>query len=346
MNVIARLGRNCAPIVAAALCLMAVTAPWAALAQKPNLHKVTLVLEWTGFQPQHFGFWLAKERGWYADEGLDVDIKSSRGSAQVMQLMAGGQAEFGNMAASSLVQAKATSSTPLKMVAVFGQQDSLSMGYFQSTGIHTPKDLEGRTVGVVPGSMAYLLMPAFAEAAGFDMKKVQFRNWDFRSYYGIWGAKKVDASANYTLGSTGAYVFKKKGEIVKQFVFSDYLPLIGSGVVVDQKTIAEHPDEVRHFVDATVKAWKYLRDEPKKAVPEAAAIVKKHFDEVPPADVLAEYAYDMIPDRMRSKSTEGKPMGWSSPEDWKKMIDLLVRYDPKMKQAPKVDEVMTNEFVK
>ena len=190
-----------------------------------------------------------------------------------------------------------------------------------------------------------MLMPAFAEAAGFDMKKVHFVNWDFRSYYGIWGAKKVDASANFTLGSTGGYVFKKKGETVKQFVFSDFLPLVGSGIVVRNDTIANNPDRVRAFVQATLKAWNYLAAEPKKAVPEAAAIVKKHFEQVPPTDVLADYAYDMIPDRMRAKETEGKPIGWSSAVQWTKMIDLLKKYDPKMTRAPAVSEVMTNQFV-
>ena len=53
-----------------------------ASAESAPLKPVTLVLEWTGFQPQHFGFWIAKERGWYAAEGLDVAIKSSAGGTK------------------------------------------------------------------------------------------------------------------------------------------------------------------------------------------------------------------------------------------------------------------------
>ena len=55
-----------------------------ALAAAPQLKPVTLVLEWTGIQPQHFGFWIAKQRGWYAKEGLDVTIKNSSGSTQAI----------------------------------------------------------------------------------------------------------------------------------------------------------------------------------------------------------------------------------------------------------------------
>jgi NitT/TauT family transport system substrate-binding protein len=323
---------------AAALC--GLVAP-ASAQTKP----VTLVLEWTGVQPQHFGFWLAKERGWYAAEGLDVTIKGSGGSAQAMQILVGGQAQFGNIAAASLVQAAGKSEVPLRMLALFGQRDSLSMAYFESSGIKQPKDLEGRKLGMVPGSMAHVLWPSFAKAAGIDASKVQIVNWDFRSYYGIFGAKQVDASGNFTLGSTGQWLFKNRGETVRQFVFSDFLPLLGSGVAVRMDTLEKDPDTVRRFVRATQRAWADLAKNPKSAVPEAAAIVRKNFDEQPPAEVIAQYAYEMVPDRMVSESTRGKPMGWSNPDDWQKMIELLKAHDANMTRRPALSELMTNEYL-
>jgi NitT/TauT family transport system substrate-binding protein len=316
-----------------------------ALAAAPQLKPVTLVLEWTGIQPQHFGFWIAKQRGWYAKEGLDVTIKSSGGSAEAMQIVTGGQAQFGNVASSALVDAAGKSDLPLHMVALFGQRDSLSMAYFQSSGIKTPKDLEGRRLGIVPGSMAYILWPSFAKATGIDTSKVRVLDWNFRSYYGVFGAKQVDVSGNFTLGSTGSWLFKQKGEIVHQFVFSDYLPLLGSGIFVRNDMISKDPDTIRGFVRATQKAWAYLENDPKHALPEAAAIVHKEFDETPPADVLAEYAYEVIPSRMESAASAGKPVGWSDPAEWTKMIDLLATDDPDVKRRPKVADVMTNDFL-
>ncbi len=330
------------PLALAAAALL--LAAGAARADEP-LHKVTLVLEWTGLQPQHFGFWIAKERGWYRDEGLDVTIKGSGGSAQAMQIVTGGQAEFGNVASSALVEAAGRGEVPLKMVALFGQRDSLSMAYFESSGIKTPKDLEGRKLGIVPGSMPAILWPSFAKLNGIDTRKVQLVDWDYRSYYGIFGAKQVDASGNFTLGSTGSWLFGQKGEIVHQFVFSDYMPLLGSGVVVRTDLIKNDPDRVRRFVRATTRAWNYLATDPKDAVPEGAAIVHRTFDETPPANILAEYAYEMIPERMISPASQGKPIGWSNPEEWDKMIDLLKTYDPDMKRRPKPGDVMTNEFI-
>jgi NitT/TauT family transport system substrate-binding protein len=329
-------------IAGAALAAGVLAGAWPAVAaEKP----VTLILEWTGIQPQHFGFWIAKERGWYRDEGLDVTIKGSGGSAPAMQILVGGQAAFGNVASSALVQAAGKAEVPLRMVAVFGQRDSLSMAYFESSGIKQPKDLEGRRLGVVPGSLAHILWPSFAKATGIDMSKVQIVNWDFRSYYGIFGAKQVDASGNFTLGSTGQWLFKKKGETVRQFVLSDYLPLLGSGVVVRTDMLQKDPDTVRRFVRATQRAWTYLATEPKQAVPEASAIVRKTFDEMPPADVIADYAYEMVPDRMVSAESKGQPMGWSSAAAWEKMIELLKSHDPAMTRTPTVAELFTNTFL-
>jgi NitT/TauT family transport system substrate-binding protein len=335
MNALLALSR-----AAVAAAVVGLAAP-AQAANKP----VTLVLEWTGIQPQHFGFWIAKERGWYGDEGLDVTIKGSGGSAQAMQIVVGGQAEFGNIAAASLVQSAGKSEVPLRMLAVFGQRDSLSMAYFESSGIKSPKDLEGRKLGMVPGSMAHILWPSFAKATGIDASKVQMVNWDFRSYYGIFGAKQVDASGNFTLGSTGQWLFKKKGETVRQFVFSDYLPLLGSGIAVRTDMLKNDPDTIRRFVRATQRAWTYLATEPKKAVPEASAIVHKTFDEMPPAEIIAEYAYEMVPDRMVSPETRGKPIGWSSPADWERMVELLKSHDAAMTRKPEVAELMSNDFL-
>lgn len=316
-----------------------------AAAQPSNLKPVTIVLEWTAIQPQHFGFWLAKERGWYAEEGLDVTIRSSGGSAQAMQIVTGGQAEFGNVAASALAAAKGKGAVPLKMVAVFGQRDSLSIAYFESSGIREPKDLEGRKVGVVPGSMPHLLWPSFAETNGIDTSKVEVMHWDFRSYWGIMGAKQVDASLNFTLGSTGQHIFRQRGEIVHQFVFSDYIPLVGSGVIVRDDLLENDPDTIQRFVRATVRAWNYLAESPDEAVPEAAEIITSNLDELPPASVLAEYAYEVIPEKMTGPTTAGTPTGYSSPEEWAEMFSLLKQSDPSITNEVTPDDMMTNRFV-
>ena len=306
---------------------------------------VTLVLEWTGIQPQHFGFWLAKERGWYGAEGLDVTVKGSGGSAQAMQIVVGGQAEFGNIAASSLVQAAGKSEVPLRMVAVFGQRNSLSMAYFESSGIKQPKDLEGRKLGMVPGSMAHILWPSFAKATGIDVAKVQIVNWDFRSYYGIFGAKQVDASGNFTLGSTGSWLFKQKGETVRQFVF------VGLPAAARQRHRGAHgyaPERPRH--GAAFRARDPARvDLPCDRAEEGGARGRFHREAGIRRDAAREHHRRI---RLRDGSgphglgrDQGQAHGLVEPADWEKMIALLKGYDASMTRQPVVAELMTNDYL-
>ncbi len=345
-------GRHCggfavwrtAAVVSAAVLGLVLAAPVSA--QDKALKKVTLVVEWIGYQPQHFGFWIAKDRGWYADAGLDVTIRGSRGSGQVLQIMSGNGAEFSNVAASTFTQAMGKSKLPLKMVALWGQKDILSVAYFESTGIKSVKDFEGRRMGIVPGSMSHLIWPAFVKAAKIDPGKVKMLHWDWRSYFGIWAAKKVDISGNSALGVATPEMFKKKqGEIVKQVVFSDYLPILGPGVMVHNDTIAKDPGMVRAFVKATQRAWTYMRDDPDAATLEAAKIVSKHYEKIDPIPALASYAKEVVPGHMVSDATKGKPVGWMSPASWQKMVDLLASHDEKMTSKPAPADLMTNRFV-
>lgn len=341
-----RLGLRGAAISAIAAAALGLVLAGPAAAQSKPLKPVTLVVEWIGYQPQHFGFWLARDLGYYADEGLDVTIKGSRGSGQVLQIMAGGGAEFSNVAASTFTQAQGKAPLPMKMVALWGQKDILSVAYFQSTGIKSVKDFEGRTIGMVPGSMVHLIWPAFVKAAGIDPAKVKVQNWDFRSYYGIWAAKKVDISGNMASGTSIPYMFKKRyGETVEQVVISDYLPILGPGVMVRDETIEKDPEMVRAFVKATQRAWDYLRDKPAEATLEAGKIVSKHYEKIDPPDELAKGALQVIPSHMSIPETKGKPLGWMSPETWTKMVDLLAEFDKNMTRKPAVSELMTNRFV-
>jgi len=259
--------------------------------------------------------------------------------------MAGNGAEFSNVAASTFTQAMGKSKLPLKMVALWGQKDILSVAYFESTGIKSVKDFEGKRMGIVPGSMAHIIWPAFTKAAGIDASKVKLLHWDWRSFFGIWAAKKVDISANSALGIATPDMFKRKqGEIVKNVVFSDFLPILGPGVMVHDDTIAKNPDMVRAFVKATQKAWTYMRDDPDAATLEAAKIVSKNYEKIDPIPALASYAKEVVPGHMVSAATKGKPVGWMSPASWRKMVDLLASHDKKMTSKPALADLMTNRF--
>jgi len=305
--------------------------------------KVTMVLSWVGYQPHHMPFWLARERGWYSEQGLDVTIEDSRGYSQVMQFLAADKTEFGLVGASSLAQAAAKQNVPIKMVALVQQKENNSLRYFLSSGIRTPKDLEGRSAGLVGGSIQELLLPAFGRAAGFDASKVEVIHVDIQTSGRAFAAGQFDLT-NAAVGSADTTIYERKGTPTGQFVYADYLPLLGPGIAVTNKTLAERPALVQGFTKATQRALEYMITSPREAVLEASEVVARNVQGAPEGDLVAEAAFEAVPSLMVSKSTEGKPAGWSSPDDWRQMIELLRQYD-EFPRVPSVDELMTNQFV-
>jgi NitT/TauT family transport system substrate-binding protein len=168
---------------------------------------------------------------------------------------------------------------------------------------------------------------------------------NFRMVLSQWGAGRYEVTGNFLIGTTSGERFEKQGKKVREFVLSDYLPLIGHGIVVTDDLLASDPKTVAGFVKATQKAWAYLAKQPKVAAREAADVIVKNVEKSPPPATMVKYALKVIPSRMFSPSTRGKPLGWSNPDDWQKMIDVLAAND-KLKRKPKVSDVVTNRFVK
>jgi NitT/TauT family transport system substrate-binding protein len=304
---------------------------------------VTVVLDWIPYQPHHYAFWLAKDRGWYKDAGVDVKITNVMGSNSVIKAIVGGQGDIGLTSSAAFTKAVAEQKVPLKMVAVFHQKDVLSLRYFKKSGIKSPKDLEGKTVGLVTGSLAQTLWPAFARVSGVDAGKVNIVNTDWHSFNSALVTGKIDAT-NSALGLSQNITLGREGKTVGEFVFSDFMPIMGHGLIVSNDMLAKNAASVQAFVKATQRAWAYLEKDPKKGVMEAAAVVRKNVEKAPPEDLLIESGLMVIPSQLRQSSTQGKPLGWSSPSDWEKMVSLLVDAF-KLSRKPGVDELFTNKFV-
>ena len=156
-------------------------------------------------------------------------------------------------------------------------------------------------------------------------------------------SKQFDVSLNYVTGNRTDLILEKGGEKAKQFVFSDYLPILGQTVVVTKKKLAEDPKMVMSFLKAMGKAWAYIDREPDKALLEAAQFALKQVKRKVSPEIVAKFNRMSSPDFQHSPGTKGKPVGWSRPQDWAEMIDVMASVD-KFPRKPTVAEMMTNRF--
>src|SRR5580765_1068692 len=136
---------NFARIAAVLAAALAVGSSSLAIAQD----KVSLRLNWY-FGGLHVPFYYGKEKGFYKAEGIDLTINEGRGSANTVQVVAAGSDTFG-LADSSSVIATAAKGAEIKSVMSILNSTGFSVVSLASTGIKTPKDLEGKKFAVSPG---------------------------------------------------------------------------------------------------------------------------------------------------------------------------------------------------
>jgi len=139
--------------VAAIACALA--APVAAQTKD----KVVLVLNWYTYS-EHAPFYLGKERDYFDQEGIDLDIQEGRGSGVTVQAVAAGTATFGYADVPTMIKA-ASKGAPVIAVGVALQTSPMSVMGFADKNIRKPEDIKGKTVAVTPGDSMSQIWPLF-----------------------------------------------------------------------------------------------------------------------------------------------------------------------------------------
>src|SRR6478609_6225093 len=161
-------------LAAAALVTFAI-APAHAQADKPK-DKVTLMLNWYLYS-EHAPFFLGREKGFYADEGIDLEIQEGRGSAVTAQAVAAKSATFGYIDVTTMIKA-AAKGAPLKSTGVLFQVSPMSVMGFSEKGIKAPKDIVGKTVAVTPGDSMSQMWPVFLKANNITQDQIKIVSGD------------------------------------------------------------------------------------------------------------------------------------------------------------------------
>jgi NitT/TauT family transport system substrate-binding protein len=242
-----------------------------------------------GVTPDDAYFFVALDRGYYRDAGLEVKIVRGQGDANAIRQIGAGNAMFGFADLGNLILARANDQIQVKLVAITYRKPPQAIFCREDSGLRKPKDLEGSAIGTTAGASVPTLFPAFAKAAGIDARMVRWVLASIESLPGLLATNKVSCVGQFTPGEALLRSQYGPGKLVR-FAYSDAgLSYYGSGIVATDATIASKPDLVRRFVAATIRGMKDAFADPaaagaimQKIVPQVdATVAKKETEAVP-----------------------------------------------------------------
>ena len=215
--------------------------------------------------------WVAKEKGFFADAGLDVTIQLGAAVDSNLTALAAGQAQFATLdLTGAMIQAGNGKFKDFRAIAAIHQQTLVSIVGLEGGKVLQPKDLEGKKIGAATGSVNQLLFPAYAHLAGIDPAKVQFVNVAPAQLPALLASGQVDALSTFLIGRGG--IEKAAGKKAVIMPYGDYLSdLFGNALVTSAQMAQQNPDLVKRFEGAVLKALQWTIEHPD----EAAQILNK-----------------------------------------------------------------------
>lgn len=243
-----------------------------ALATPVNAKEVRLMLDWFP-NVDHLPLYVARERGYFADEGLEIEFLSPSETSDPLKLAAAKAVELGISYQPQTIVA-ASEGIPIKVVGRLIGHPLTTLLYLEDKGIEKPKDLEGKKIGyTVPGVMD-VLTEAFAKINGIS--RYRLIHVGFTIVQSLVSGK-VDAVS----GGYRNYEFvelKQEGYKPAFFAFEEHgVPDFDELVIVASAEYAAQNEDVLHGLRRAIqKAIKEVRHDPEgalslyfKALPEA-----------------------------------------------------------------------------
>lgn len=300
--------------------------------------KVTLRLGWI-MKGEYAFLFMGKEKGIFDKHGIDVDILEGRGSVAAMNAVANKQDTFGYSGGPPFFLSR-NRGLPIRMVAVMLQRDPQVLLSWPDNPVRTLKDLEGKSIILTPGDGFHALWPALTAAHNIDRAKVQEIVVGVEARAQTFLQKRALVTPEYVTSAAFPLEERAGAELVKLYLADIGWGTVNNGIFVHEDTIRDKPDLVRRFAVAALEAFDYTAKNIDAATDlmqprlggQSRAVVRKQIE----ATVRLAH----------TKRTEGKPLGWSHPEDWKDSLNLMARGGQlKPIEIRGIYYYFTNEFI-
>lgn len=303
---------------------------------------VRFTLDWK-IQGVHAPFYLAQQRGYFADEGLDVTIDQGEGSAATVTRVRSGayDAGFGDMNALIQSAARAEDGNPVMVYQLYNQPPFAVLAAADGP-LRNVDDFPGHTFGGPAGSAATKLFPALLEAADLDPTTVHVTHVAPQLQEQLLNRGDVDGALVFNVTSYMNLVAQGKDPEAdyRWFAYGDHgLNIYSNGVMVSRAMLDAHPEAVAGLVRAINHALTDILADPDAGI--AAVKQREAFIDAAAERQRLDYAIDHL---IISPESRALGVGDLDRQRLADSIDTIVDlYD--LERTPATAEIFTDAYL-
>jgi NitT/TauT family transport system substrate-binding protein len=301
-----------------------------------------MVLNWKYQGPQGW-FFLAQDRGYFKANGLEVTMDQGNGSGAPIPLVANGTYDVGFGDINALIEfaAKRPDQAPIAVYMMYNRPP-FTIAVRSDSGITTPKDLEGKTLGGAVGDGALKLFPAFCKIAKIDCSTIKITNMQPNLREQMLMQKQVDGVFGYvnTIRFSAMLIHVNPDKEIRFINYGDYgMNLYSNAIIVSKKLVKDNPAAVKGLIAAINHGLEDALKDPDAAV---AAVAKR--EPLINSKIERERLDATLKDEMNSPEIAKIGLGNVDPARLQRSIGILVNAES-LPRAPKIDEVWTSAFL-
>ena len=299
-----------------------------------DLKELDVVLDWYP-NALHAFMYVAMEKGYYADEGLKINIRFPSNANDAISLVAAGQADIGLYYQQDVIQARAEQNVPVKSIGAVVQAPLNIVLSLKDKNITGAKDLVGKTIGYAGTELSEALIRSIMDYVGADYSDVTLIDVGF------------DLMSSMTTGNVDATIgclvnhevpqLEEEGFDVNYFMANGYgIPNYYEEVfLANNEMIESEPEVLKGFLRASAKGFEDFKKDPDGCL--AILMNNQNEENFPLTQSVEEKSCETLLPLME---TEDVPFLTQTEECWQENIDWM--YDEGLiSTKPEVSDVMT-----
>lgn len=280
-------------------------------------------------------YFMVLQKKMAGEEGLSVKFIIGKGGVDAGKQVGAGNAEFGSSLADTVVILR-PQGVPVKVISLLGSKAYHFILALKESGIKSPGDLKGKTVGVVSfADTSYYAVLASLSSAGLTKNDA---NIQAMGYFGMLKALSTGRADAVVGPASGALVVQGMADKDVTLIPTErYFPGLAGGIFVSDKFIEENPEICRRFTKAMLKSFRFVMEHPK----EAAQITAQAIPPLKGKEPFIESVIRLMTEKVYAGQ---QTLGLVDSERLRKLSDFYYELGV-IRSKPNVEDLYSNKFV-